>query len=146
MHLHTTLIGHIGRDAETRSLQGGRVVTSFTVAHTESWKDSRGEKQERTTWVNCSYFTVETPGVKPYLLKGAIVCVTGKVSARAYLDARNEPAASLDLNVQEIRLLGGSKKRKEEAQPGNVPPTTAKQPAPFTTTPDDIAGDNDLPF
>ncbi len=145
MHLHTTLIGHIGRDAETRSLQGGRVVTSFTVAHTESWKDSRGEKQERTTWVNCSYFTAGTPAVKPYLVKGALVCITGKVTARAYLDARNEPAASLDLNVQEIRLLG-SKKREEEAQPGNVPPPTAKQPEPFTSTPDDIAGDNDLPF
>jgi len=120
-------------------------VTSFSVAHTESWKDSRGEKQERTTWVNCSYFTADHHAVSHYLLKGALVCVTGKVSARAYLDARNAPAASLDLNVQEIRLLG-SKKREEETTPGNVPPPPAKQPEPFTSTPDAIAGDNDLPF
>lgn len=117
-------------------------MTSFSVAHTESWKDSNGEKKEITTWVNCSYFTADTPAVKPYLVKGALVCITGKVSARAYLDARNEPAASLDLNVQEIRLLGGSKKREEDT----TPPPPAKQPATFTTTPDDIAGDNDLPF
>jgi single-strand DNA-binding protein len=150
MHLHTTLIGHIGRDAETRTLQGGRVVTSFSVAHTESWKDSRGEKQERTTWVNCSYFTADHPAVSQYLMKGALICVTGKVSARAYLDARNEPAASLDLNVQDIRLLG-SKKREEESNqnvpgyPGNVPPPPAKQPETFTTTPEPVSGD-DLPF
>lgn len=63
MYTQTTLIGHIGQDCQIRNLEGGRVVTSFSVAYTETWKSQSGEKQERTTWFNCSYFTQSTPGV-----------------------------------------------------------------------------------
>lgn len=149
MHFHTTLIGHLGGDADVRHLQGGRVVTAFSVAHTETWKDATGAKQERTTWINCSYFTADIPAVSQYLRKGGLVCVTGKISARAYLDSRQQPAASLDLNVQEIRLLGSSKRDELTntnipAYPGNVPPPPAKQPDTFTDTLPDPGAD--LPF
>lgn len=129
---HTIVCGHLGRDAEIRTLEGGRVATSFPVAYTESWKDHAGVKQERTTWFNCSYFTATTPGVAEYLRKGSQIIVTGRVSARAYLDSRQQPAASLELNVSEIRLL--STPRRDE-QPATTP----------LPHPDTVPGD-DLPF
>jgi single-strand DNA-binding protein len=144
----TTIIGHIGQDATTKTLQGGRVVTNFSVAHSETWTDAAGERQQRTTWFNCAYFTQQQPGVAAYLLRGALVCIIGKVSARAYLDARNQPAASLDLNVQEIRLLGSSKREENNAPapgaPNAVPPPPAKQPETFT--PAAPHSGDDLPF
>lgn len=141
MHSHTTVIGHIGQDAQTKTLDNGRVVTQFSVAHTENWKDNKGEKQQRTTWVNCSYFTTDVPGVSAYLLKGSIVCVTGKVSARAYLLANGQPAASLDINVDNIRLI--SMPKREEATPLPHPDTV--MPSTATTGADAAEGD-DLPF
>lgn len=143
MHSHTTIIGHLGQDAQTRTLEGGRVVTSFSVAHTETWKDQRGEKQERTQWFNCSYFTQQHPAVAAYLTRGALVCVTGKVSARAYLDSRNQPAASLDLNVDTIRLLGP--RRDEQAAPAAPEQQQATPPATTATQTPPADGD-DLPF
>jgi single-strand DNA-binding protein len=143
----TTIIGHIGQDATTKTLQGGRVVTNFSVAHSETWTDAAGERQQRTTWFNCAYFTQQQPGVAAYLLRGALVCIIGKVSARAYLDARNQPAASLDLNVQEIRLLGSKREEASPAAPGTTPaapPPPAKQPETFTPAAPN-SGD-DLPF
>lgn len=143
---HLTLIGHIGQDAQCRQLQAGRFVTSFSVAHTESWRNDAGEKQERTTWFSCSYFTQTQPGVLDYLRKGAIVCIQGKVSARAYLDRNNHAAASLDVNVDTIRLISTPKRDEPinttvPGYPGNVPTPPADQNE--TVNP---AGGDDLPF
>jgi single-strand DNA-binding protein len=45
-----TLVGFIGRDAETKSLKSGRQVIKFSVATKESWKAANGEWQEATEW------------------------------------------------------------------------------------------------
>lgn len=57
MHNSLTVVGHLGQDCTTKIIEGGRSLTQFSVAHTESWKDAQGVKQERTSWFNCSYFT-----------------------------------------------------------------------------------------
>jgi single-strand DNA-binding protein len=137
-----TLIGHIGQDAQTRTLDGGRVVTSFSVAYSEQWKNAAGEKQERTTWFNCSYFTATTPGVAEYLRRGSLICITGKVSARAYLGNNNQPAASLELNVDTIKLLS-TLKRDEQPATTPMPPADTEHQQSTVTAPN--LGD-DLPF
>ena len=39
------IIGHLGRDPETRYLPSGEAVANISVATTESWKDKQtGEK------------------------------------------------------------------------------------------------------
>jgi hypothetical protein len=38
-----TIIGFIGRNAETKQLPNGIAVTRFSVATTRSWKDDKGE-------------------------------------------------------------------------------------------------------
>jgi single-strand DNA-binding protein len=43
-----TLVGFIGRDAETKTLKSGRQVTKFSVATKESWKAASGDWQEAT--------------------------------------------------------------------------------------------------
>ena len=143
MFNQTTVIGHVGNDCQTKTLEGGRVVTQFSVAHTESWKDNRGEKMERTVWFNCSYFTASTPGVAAYITKGALVCVTGKVSVRAYLDGRNQPAASLDLNIDKVGLLGSRRDNERNTSPAPNP-ENGNDATTATTSP--AADGDDLPF
>lgn len=142
----TTLVGHLGQDCQTRTLDSGRVVTSFSVAFTESWKNQAGEKQERTSWFNCSYFTQQVPGVAEWLRRGSLVCVTGRVSARVYLGQNNQPAVSLELNVSEIRLLNTPKR---DEQPATTPlphlDTVIRNDATTATTSPAVNGD-DLPF
>jgi single-strand DNA-binding protein len=46
-----TLIGNLGTDPEVRTTQSGQRIVNFSVATTESWKDTQsGEKRERTEW------------------------------------------------------------------------------------------------
>lgn len=45
-------IGNLGADAIIKDLNGQKYI-AFSVAHTESYKDSQGQRHERTTWVSC---------------------------------------------------------------------------------------------
>ena len=45
---HVTLLGRLTRDPETRSLSSGDQVATFSVATSDTWKDSNGKRQERS--------------------------------------------------------------------------------------------------
>jgi single-strand DNA-binding protein len=47
-----TIIGFLGRTAETRFLPNGTAVTKFSVATKKSWKDDQDQWQEKTPWHN----------------------------------------------------------------------------------------------
>ena len=46
------VIGHLGKDCIVNTVNGKNVI-NFTVAHTEKYRDSQGNNQEKTTWVDC---------------------------------------------------------------------------------------------
>lgn len=107
-------IGHIGRDATVNTVNGKNVI-NFNLAHTEKWKDSKGEQMERTTWVDCSYWTDRT-GISPYLLKGTQVYAEGTPEVRTFEKKDGTTGASLTLRVFSVQLLGG----KREADTGQA--------------------------
>lgn len=107
------IIGNLGKDCVLKEVNGKNVI-NFNVAHTEKFKDSTGSQRERTTWVECAFWTDRT-GIAPYLLKGQLVYVEGSPEADAYLNKENQPAGKLKLRVRDIQLLGG---RNDSNSPG----------------------------
>lgn len=99
------IIGNLGKDCLVNTVNGRNVI-NFTVAHTEKYKDSQGNSQEKTTWVDCAYWTDKT-AVAPYLTKGKQVYVEGQPEARSFQRNDGTPGASLSMRVREIQLLGG---------------------------------------
>ncbi|HSU26784.1 MAG TPA: single-stranded DNA-binding protein [Chitinophagaceae bacterium] len=99
------IIGNLGKDCVVNTVNGKNVI-NFTVAHTEKYKDSQGNPQEKTTWVDCAYWSDKT-GVATYLTKGKQVYVEGQPEARSFQRNDGTPGASLSLRVREIQLLGG---------------------------------------
>jgi len=69
-----TLIGHAGKDAESKDTAGGKKYVRFAIATSENWKDKAGEWQEKTTWHNVTYWgeLYKMPQ------KGDLVLVQGK--------------------------------------------------------------------
>jgi single-strand DNA-binding protein len=59
------VIGNLGKDCLVNTVNGKNVM-NFTVAHTEKYRDSQGNNQEKTTWVDCAYWSDKT-GIAPYL-------------------------------------------------------------------------------
>lgn len=99
------VIGNLGKDCVVNTVNGKNVI-NFTVAHTEKYKDSQGVQQEKTTWVDCAYWTDRT-AVAQYLTKGKQVYVEGQPEARSFQRNDGTPGSSLSLRVREVQLLGG---------------------------------------
>jgi len=99
------VIGNLGKDCLVNTVNGKNVI-NFTVAHTEKYKDSQGNAQEKTTWVECAYWTDRT-ALSPYLTKGKQVFVEGTPEARSFTRQDGTPGVSLSLRVREVQLLGG---------------------------------------
>ena len=77
------LIGHLGRDAETKFTPSQVACTKFSVATNRRWKDQQtGEWKEETDWHNVTIWRAEN--VANYLQKGKQVYVEGRLQTRSY--------------------------------------------------------------
>ena len=99
------VIGNLGKDCIVNTVNGKNVI-NFSVAHTEKFKDSTGAQREKTTWVECAYWTDRT-GIAPYLKKGQQVYAEGTPEVRTYQTNDGKNGASLSLRVQTVQLVGG---------------------------------------
>lgn len=99
------IIGNLGRDCVVNTVNGKNVI-NFTVAHTEKYKDGQGNNQERTTWVDCAWWTDRT-AVAQYLTKGKQVYAEGQPEVRTFTKNDGTNGASLTMRVREVQLLGG---------------------------------------
>jgi single-strand DNA-binding protein len=111
------IVGNLGKDCIVKEVNGKNVI-NFSVAHTERYKDAQGNQKERTTWVECAYWTDRT-AVGQYLKRGQMVYAEGSPEADAYTNKENQPAATLRMRVSNLQLLG-SAKDGQGAGSGNV--------------------------
>jgi single-strand DNA-binding protein len=79
-----TLIGYIGRDAETKTLPSGTQVISFSVATNSFWKDNNGEERKNTQWHNIVAYGDGFAKFADRLTKGSQVFVRGQLLTREY--------------------------------------------------------------
>ena len=107
-------IGNLGADAIIKDLNGQKYI-AFSVAHTESYKDSQGQRHERTTWVSCLKYG-ESPVIN-YLKKGTRVFIRGELSAKAY-EAGGVLQTGINCRVRELQLLGGNRADQTEVPAG----------------------------
>jgi single-strand DNA-binding protein len=100
------LIGHLGRDAETKFTPGGAAVTRFSVATNRRWKDQQsGEWKEETDWTNIVLWRSEN--LANYLTKGKQVYVEGRIQTRSYEDKDGKKVYSTEVVADDVILLGG---------------------------------------
>ncbi len=79
------LIGHLGKDCETRFTTNNVSVTSFTLATNYRYKGKDGNWVDETTWHNVTCFNL-SDYFKENLKKGKKFYVEGRISKRDYTD------------------------------------------------------------
>jgi len=107
--LKLLVIGNLGKDAIVNTLQSGQSVINFSVAHTEKYKDNKGEQHQKTTWVDCAWWT-DKHAVVPYLKKGTSVYVEGVPEVKTFSKNDGTTGTSLTLRLFACQLLGGGNK------------------------------------
>lgn len=142
-----TAIGNLGRDAETKQVNGRNVI-NFSVAHTEKYKNREGVQVDKTIWLECDYWT-DRPAIGQYLKKGTQVYIEGQPEVRTYTAKDGTTKSSLSVRISSVQLLGS---RNSEGVGGGGT-SSGYQPAPqisgntATPTASDITEPfDDLPF
>lgn len=148
------LIGHLGKDADTKFTPGGSAVTSFSVATNRRWKDQQsGEWKEETDWANVVLWRSEN--LSQYLTKGKQVYVEGRLRTRNYENKDGQKVYVTEVVADDVILLGGQGGpggggggRDEYSQQPVSMPRSARQNAPASAPHDYGQGitDDDVPF
>lgn len=111
------LVGHLGRDAETKFTPSGASVSKFSVATNRRWKDQQtGEWKEETDWVNVVLWRQEN--LATYLTRGKQVYVEGRIQTRSYDDKDGKKQYFTEVVADDVILLGG---RGESGGGGGAP-------------------------
>jgi single-strand DNA-binding protein len=117
-------------DAIVATVKDDKQVVNFSVALNDSYKPQGGELKKIVTFYQCAYWI--NPKIAPFLKKGTIVEMDGRISVNAYKNMDGEAKASLNFHVSSIKMHGGGK---------NAP---AKPVEVAAATPPDAT--DDLPF
>lgn len=143
------IIGHLGKDPETRYLPSGEAVCNFSVATTEKWKDKNsGEQREETEWHKISMFGRLAEIAGEYLKKGSLVFVEGKIKTRKYQDRDGVDRYSTEIRAETLKMLGGREQGERTQAPAPQRSTNQQRPAsaPAASSSGFDDMDDDIPF
>jgi single-strand DNA-binding protein len=126
------LVGNLGRDPESRTMQSGGKVVSFSIATSESWNDkASGERKEKTQWHRIAIFNEKLGEIaERYLKKGSKVYIEGSLESRKYTDKDGMERETTEVVLARFRgemtLLDG---RPSEGGEGGYSRPPAARPA-----------------
>ncbi len=94
-------------DAKVSTLKNDRQVVNFSVAINDSYKiKGQGQPVKLVTYVQCAYWV--SPAVAPFLTKGRLVELQGRIGVNVYKSIDGEAKATLTFHVNSIKLHGSS--------------------------------------
>ncbi|MFN8996526.1 MAG: single-stranded DNA-binding protein [Pseudomonadota bacterium] len=149
------LIGHLGRDPETRRLANGDPVVNMRIATGENWTDKQtGERRSKTEWHSVVIFNENLARVaEQYLRKGSKVYLEGQLQTREWTDKDNVKRYSTEIVLQRYRgaitLLDGKSDRDDAAAEESAPredKSNSYEAAKNGTRPPKSDLDDDIPF
>jgi single-strand DNA-binding protein len=103
------LIGRLGQDPEVKTLTSGKKLTTFSIATSDSYRNSSGDKVEETQWHNIVAWGKVGEIAGEYLTKGQEVALEGKLTHRSYETNSGERRFITEINLNELLMIGGKK-------------------------------------
>ena len=133
------ILGNMTKDPEVRYLPSGKAVASFTVATSEQWKDTNGEKQESTEFHRCTAFDKLAEIIGQYCKKGSKVYCEGSIHTRKYQDKQTgTDKYATEIKVNQLQMLDS----KPAGEQSERPAQRAAAPAQFAAP----EFEDDIPF
>lgn len=154
------LLGHLGRDAETKFTPSGQSVTNFSLATNRRVKDQQsGEWRDETDWHRIVIWQSEN--IANYLLKGKQVYLEGRLQTRMWEDKEGKKNYTTEVVCQsnDVILLASGRGGESagggeysQQQPVSMPRSARPQPQAQQAPPAEDPGfsqgitDDDVPF
>jgi len=145
-----TIMGNITRDPEIRTTPGGAVVTEISLAINDAWTDKQGQKQERVTFVEITFWGKAAETLCRWKKKGDPLLVEGRLQQDQWTDKQSgEKRSKLKVVGSSFVFLGRSGDGQGSSQAGKQ---TSKQAAGRTEEADyndyatSLPGNEEPPF
>jgi len=103
------IIGHLGKDPETRFTASGQKVTTFSVA-----TNKRKGDQDETTWFRVTVWGDRFDKMMQYFKKGSVIFVSGELALNKWTDASGQEKTSLEITADSLSFLPGSRDASKE--------------------------------
>ncbi len=111
------VIGNLGQDPQINSTKSGKLVANFSLATSEKYRDSNGDKQVKTEWHRIVAWGKLAEIVEKFLEKGSKICVEGKLATRSWEDESGGKRYITEIIATNIEMLGAAV--KEDAYPAD---------------------------
>lgn len=98
------LIGNLTRDPVIRQTSNGSVVCTFGLATNSTWKDSKGNVQERTEFHNIVAWNKLGEICAQLLSTGMAIYVEGELRTRTWDDANGVRHFRTEIKLQDMKL------------------------------------------
>jgi single-strand DNA-binding protein len=146
-----TLIGSVGKDAETKFIGENSQVAKFSLATNRSYKDKAGVKQTQTEWHNIEVWAETAKFAGQYVKKGMLVLVLGEIRYEKFDDKEGKPQQRTKIVANKIQLFpkGGANAAGEvKGEVADASKQTEEYATANQTTSESFAqtADDDLPF
>jgi len=99
------LLGRLGEEPKVRNLESGKKVANFSLATNEIYRNSRGEKQEDTTWHRLVAWGKQAEIAENYLKKGSEIALEGKLTNRQWEDKKGEKQYTTEIVINSLLML-----------------------------------------
>jgi single-strand DNA-binding protein len=109
------LIGRLTRDSEFKNTTTGTAVVNFSLAVNEDQKNGSGQYEKMTSFFDVVLFGKLAEAVAKYLVKGAQVCVAGKLKQDRWTDkATGQARTKIQIVCEDLQLIGGKAGDKQQ--------------------------------
>ena len=124
------LVGNVGKDPETRYLEGGTAVCSFSLATSETYRNRDGEKITNTEWHNVVLWRGLAEVAEKYVRKGSQLYIGGRIRTRSWDDRDGNKRYTTEIVGDNMQMLGRkSDETGTQENPGVAPAVqTPSQP------------------
>jgi single-strand DNA-binding protein len=121
------LCGNIGTAPEVKTFADNKKVVRLNLATSETYKDSKGEKQTLTTWHNISCWNNNAIFAEKYVSKGDTLLIDGKLRHRVYTDKDGVKRSAWEIECNEIHIVKKAQVKTEQAPTPQGPAYTPNE-------------------
>ena len=137
------LMGNLGKEPETRTLESGVVMCRFPIATSEIYKNRKsGEKTSHTEWHNVVLWRGLAEVAEKYLNKGDKILIEGRIRSRSWEDKESGQMRFITEILADQMQMIGSVKRNSSSEDFNE----AQEPTESFIQESPIEQEEDLPF
>jgi single-strand DNA-binding protein len=123
-----TLLGRLTRDPELRQTPNGASVASFSMALNRSYKDSAGEWQEQTDFIDCVAWGPLAERLEKMVKRGQRLLVSGRLSQRSW-EQDGQKRSKVEVVISDMTLIEAAGEGGDSSFGGGSDESTQNSPS-----------------